>query len=187
MTPIREKGEITIVHAPTNRRKKATEFVIAACHAVCSKGLPVRLELIEGMPYNEVRRACESADIAVDQVLYGWNGKFSLEMMTMGVPVVCCIRDYLRSFRPDLPIVNANPDNLAQVLESLVLDRARRPQLAQEGPAYVSKYHSLDVILDQLLGIYGIEEGKPIDACWLNLSRRTEAQPVESGRTASDA
>lgn len=168
VSPIAEKDEITIVHAPTNRRKKGTEFVIAACEALRGKGLPVRLHLIEGMPYSEVKLAYEAADIAVDQVLYGWHGKFSVELMTMGVPVVCYIRDDLQRFRPDLPIVNATPSTLAEVLEGLIRDTERRRQLAKAGPAYVRTYHSLDVILDQLVGLYGIEGAAPIASHWLN-------------------
>ncbi|MEW6217638.1 MAG: glycosyltransferase, partial [Candidatus Bipolaricaulota bacterium] len=168
VSPIAEKDEINIVHAPTNRRKKGTEFVIAACEALRGKGLPVRLHLIEGMPYSEVRRAYEAADIAVDQVLYGWHGKFSLELMAMGVPVVCYIREDLRQFRPDLPIISATPTTLAEVLEGLIRDTERRRRLAEAGPAYVRKYHSLEVILDQLVGLYGIEGETPVASHWLN-------------------
>lgn len=173
-SPKTENGEVTIVHAPTNRRKKGTEFVIAACEALRRKGLPVRLLLIENMPYSEVRNAYECADIAVDQVLYGWHGKFSLELMAMGVPVVCYIRDDLLSFRPDLPIVNATPANLADVLEALIRDKERRRKLAAAGPAYVRKYHGLEVILDQLMVLYGLDQAHSVASHWFNPARASK-------------
>ncbi|MEP0775910.1 MAG: hypothetical protein HRF46_16330 [Acidobacteriota bacterium] len=165
--------EVVVVHAPTNRRKKGTEFVIEACATLREKGLPVRLQLIEGMPYSEVRQAYEGADIAVDQVLYGWHGKFSLEMMAMGVPVVCFIRDDLLHVRPDLPVANARAGNLADVLEVLVREPERRRRLAEAGPGYVKRYHSLEVILDQLEALYGLREPAEIAPHWLNPAHRS--------------
>lgn len=147
-------NEVTIVHAPTNRRKKGTEFVVQACEELQRRGLPVRLVLVEGMPYREVLELYRQADIAVDQVLYGWHGKFSVETMNMGIPTVCYIREDLLKHRPDLPIVSATPGNLADTLEALIRDGERREALAVAGPRYVQRYHSLDVVLDDLISIY---------------------------------
>ncbi|MEP0775912.1 MAG: glycosyltransferase [Acidobacteriota bacterium] len=163
-----DSKEIVIVHAPTDRKKKGTRFVIAACEELRRKKLPIRLELIENRPFSEMGQAYEIADIGVDQMLYGWHGKFSLEMMAMGVPVVCYIREDLKSFREDLPIVNATVSNLANVLETLVLDKERRLRLAEAGPRYVAKYHSLPIVLEQLSVIYGLRNDGWVGREWLN-------------------
>lgn len=150
------RDEVVVVHAPTSRRKKGTEFVVEACHVLRGRGLPVRLELVENVPYQAVREIYEQADVAVDQLLYGWHGKFSVETMAMGLPTVCFLRQDLVRLRPDIPIVSAHPGTLTEVLERLVRDEAWRRKLSAEGLAYVQRYHSLEVVLNDLLKIYGL-------------------------------
>src|SRR3989440_10005273 len=52
-----------IVHAPSNREKKGTRYVIEACEQ-----LPVELDIVEGVPHDEARARYARADIAVDQL-----------------------------------------------------------------------------------------------------------------------
>src|SRR5947199_333673 len=72
-----------VLHAPSNRRRKGTDHVIAACEQ-----LPVDLEIVEGLPHDEARRHFERADIVVDQLNAGWYGVFALEAMALGKPVL---------------------------------------------------------------------------------------------------
>lgn len=150
-------GIIRIAHAPTMRRKKGTEFVEQAVHELKQAGHPVELVLIEKVPFHQVKSFYEQCDIGVDQVLYGWYGKVSIELMLMGRPVLCYINDQLHSHRPDMPIVNANPHNLAEKLLELVQNAKMRHELGQRGIEYVRKYHDVRSIVDQCLELYGIE------------------------------
>jgi hypothetical protein len=104
-----DDGIIRIVHAPSMRRKKGTEFVEASVAELAAEGLPVELVLVENVPASEVRSFFERCDIGVDQVIYGWYGKVSVELMAAGRPAVCFINDELLPHRADMPIVNANP------------------------------------------------------------------------------
>ena len=72
-----------VVHAPSHRGKKGTEHVLAAC-----EGLPLELELVEGLRHDEARRRYEAADIVVDQLNAGWYGLFAIESMALGKPVI---------------------------------------------------------------------------------------------------
>lgn len=148
------EGSIKILHAPTNRRKKGTEFVIQACDQLRARGLDVQLLLVENMPYTAVVELYRQADIAVDQLLYGWHGKFSVETMCMGIPTVCFLREDLLRHRPDLPLVRATPATLADTLEKLIGERQWRQQLAAAGPEYVRRYHSVEAVVTDLLDIY---------------------------------
>src|SRR5205807_349383 len=49
-----------VVHAPSNRAKKGTDAVIAACAE-----LPVELDLVEGVPHEQARERYARADIVV--------------------------------------------------------------------------------------------------------------------------
>src|SRR5262249_23680075 len=77
-----------VVHAPSNRGRKGTEYVIEACAR-----LPVDLEIVEGLPHDEARERYARADIVVDQLNAGWHGVFALEAMALGKPVVAHLKE----------------------------------------------------------------------------------------------
>src|SRR6202140_2795840 len=81
--PPSDRRRPLVVHAPSNRSKKGTEDVIAACAL-----LPVELDLVEGVPHDEARERYARADVVVDQLYAGWHGVFALEAMALGKPVV---------------------------------------------------------------------------------------------------
>lgn len=149
-----EDGIIRIAHAPSMRRKKGTEFVERSVRELEKSGLPVELVLIENQPYDRVKALYEKCDIGVDQVLYGWYGKVSIELMALGKPVVCFINSELLPHRADMPIVNGHPGNLTAQLRALAEDSDRRRRLGKEGKAYVRKYHDVRSIVDQCLELY---------------------------------
>lgn len=151
-------GLVRIVHAPSSRRKKGTDFIEQAVRNLQSKGYKIQLLLAEKLPHHRIREMYEQADIGIDQVLYGWHGKVSVELMSLGKPVICNINEVWRKHRPDLPIVHANPVTLEEELEQLICDASRRQELGAAGRQYALRYHNLPVVLDQLLGIFGIAE-----------------------------
>ena len=86
--PPTDRDRPIVVHAPSSRRRKGTEQVIAACEQ-----LPVSLELVEGLHHDEARRRYAHADIVVDQLNAGWYGLFAIEAMALGKPVVTFLHD----------------------------------------------------------------------------------------------
>lgn len=152
--PSENDGVIRILHAPTRRRKKGTEFIEQAIENLKEAGYSVELVLVEKLPASEVKAFYEKCDIAVDQVLYGWHGKFSVELMAMSKPVVCYIDSDLLRYRTSLPIVNASPSTLTEQLKLLVSDPDLRRKLGQEGREYAVKYHSVENIIDRCLELY---------------------------------
>jgi glycosyltransferase involved in cell wall biosynthesis len=149
-----EDGIIRVVHAPSMRRKKGTEFVEASVAELQDEGLPVELILLEGMPATEVQAHYQRADIGIDQVIYGWYGKVSVELMATGRPVICYINDELRPYRADMPIVSARPTDLTDQLRTLVRDADLRNRLGDEGIEYVERHHDVRSIVDQCLALY---------------------------------
>ena len=148
------RSALRVLHAPTARWKKGTEHVLRAIEGLRSSGVPVELELVEGVPARKVKERYERCDVAIDQLAYGWHGTFSVEMMALGKPVICYIdRRFLRH-RPDLPIVSAGPGSLQRCLMDLIGSPARRRELGEAGRAYACKYHDVKVVVDKCLGIY---------------------------------
>src|SRR5581483_7733882 len=86
--PPSDRQRPIVVHAPSSRRRKGTDEVIAACDQ-----LDVDLELIEGVHHDEAFARYRSADIVVDQLNAGWYGVFAIEAMALGKPVVTFLHE----------------------------------------------------------------------------------------------
>jgi hypothetical protein len=143
-----------VVHAPSNREKKGTQYVVEAC-----RQLPVELDIVEGVPHDVARERYARADIVVDQLNAGWHGVFALEAMALGKPVVSHLKPDVversaESFGARVPIVQATADTLVDALRPLVEDVELRRRLGAQGRAYVERVHDIDGVADRLLAIY---------------------------------
>ena len=144
-----------VVHAPSNREKKGTRFVIEAC-----RQLPVELDIVEGVSHLEARARYARADIVVDQFNAGWHGVFALEAMALGKPVVARLKPDVvarsaEGFGVRIPIVSATGERLVDVLRPLVAEPALRREVGAAGRAYVEQVHDVDRVADRLLDVYG--------------------------------
>jgi len=143
-----------VVHAPSNREKKGTRFVIEACEQ-----LPVELDIVEGVPHDVARERYARADIVVDQLNAGWHGVFALESMALGKPVVAHIDAETadrseRGFGVRLPIVPATKETLVDALRPLVEQPALRREIGAQSRTYVEQVHDIDRVADRLLDVY---------------------------------
>jgi glycosyltransferase involved in cell wall biosynthesis len=144
-----------VVHAPSDREKKGTGFVIEACAE-----LPVELDIVEGVPHDLARERYARADIVVDQLNAGWHGVFALEAMALGKPVVTHLKPDVverstAGYGVRVPIVLATPATLVEALRPLVEQPALRRELGAAGRAYVEEVHDIDRIADRLIDLYG--------------------------------
>ena len=143
-----------VVHAPSDRAKKGTEWVIEACAQ-----LPVDLDIVEGVPHEEARARYRRADIVVDQLQAGWHGVFALESMALGKPVVTYLKPDVversaQGFGIRIPIVPATRDTLVEALRPLVEQPTLRRELGARSRAYVEQVHDIDRVADRLLDLY---------------------------------
>jgi glycosyltransferase involved in cell wall biosynthesis len=143
-----------ILHAPSSRRRKGTEHVVAAC-----EGLDADLELVEGLHHDEAFERYRNADIVVDQLNAGWYGLFAIECMALGKPVVTFLRDAAvrqteEALGTSVPIVSATAETLRERLRPLVADAAERRRLGEASRAYVERVHDVERIADRLLDVY---------------------------------
>ena len=143
-----------VLHAPSSRRRKGTEHVIAACEQ-----LPVELEIVEGLDHDDARRRYERADIVVDQLNAGWYGLFAIEAMALGKPVVAFLHDEAverteKAFGTKVPVVSATAETLVERLRPLVEDADERRRVGAAGQAYVEQVHDVDKIADRLVALY---------------------------------
>jgi glycosyltransferase involved in cell wall biosynthesis len=143
-----------VVHAPSNREKKGTQFVIEACAQ-----LPVDLDIVEGVPHDVARERYARADIVVDQLNAGWHGVFALESMALGKPVVTYLKPDVversaEGYGIRIPIVPATKETLVDALRPLVEQPALRREIGAQSRAYVEQVHDIDRVADRLLDVY---------------------------------
>jgi glycosyltransferase involved in cell wall biosynthesis len=154
-TPAEDRERPVVLHAPSSRKRKGTEHVVAACEA-----LDVELDIVERLPHAEARRHYERADIVVDQLNAGWYGIFALEAMALGKPVLSYLRDEAvqeteRALDVDVPIVRVTKETLRNRLGELVASQDERRRIGALSRAYVERVHDADKGADRLIAIYG--------------------------------
>jgi glycosyltransferase involved in cell wall biosynthesis len=152
--PPTDRSRPVILHAPSSRRRKGTEHVLAAVES-----LDAELVLVEGLDHREAFERYREADIVVDQLNAGWYGLFAIECMALGKPVVTFLREEARQrtereLGVRVPIVSASKDDLRARLEPLVADAAERRRVGAASRAYVEQVHDLERVADRLLALY---------------------------------
>jgi hypothetical protein len=153
-SPPGDRTRPLIVHAPSSRRRKGTEHVLAAV-----EGLDADLELVEGLHHDEAFERYRAADVVVDQLNAGWYGVFAIEAMALGKPVVTFLHDEAvrrteDAFGTRVPLVPATKETLREALRPLVVDAALRRRVGAESRAYVERVHDLERVADRLLALY---------------------------------
>jgi glycosyltransferase involved in cell wall biosynthesis len=152
--PPSDRARPMILHAPSSRRRKGTEHVIAAV-----EGLDADLEIVEGLHHDEAFERFRNADIVVDQLNAGWYGLFAIECMALGKPVVAflheeAVRRTEDAFGTSVPILSATAETLRERLRPLVADAALRRSTGASSRAYVELVHDQERITDRLLDVY---------------------------------
>jgi hypothetical protein len=146
-----------IGHAPTNRAGKGSKYIINAVEELKNRGYNIDFVLIEGLDNKTAREVYRSLDIFVDQLLAGWYGGVAVELMALGKPVVSYVREDDLHFIPiemclDLPIIQATPETIAEVLEKLLNTPKREIGMrGEESRKFVEKWHNPISVSNQIL------------------------------------
>jgi hypothetical protein len=157
--PPSERKRPIVVHAPSSRRRKGTEHVVAAC-----EGLDVELRIVEGVRHDEAIAHYREADIVVDQLNAGWYGLLAIECLALGKPVLTFLRDEARqrteeAYGTEVPLVGVTAETLRDRLEALVeAGPTEWRRLGEASRAYVEQVHDVERVADSLVELY---EGLP--------------------------
>jgi len=154
------KGEVCILHAPSNRATKGSDLIIEALEELKREGVPLRLNLVEGISHEELLEQVAEADLVVDQILSGWYGGFSVEAMSLGKPVVCYIRESDLEHLPpgmaeDLPFIQADPTSFKKVMRELIVNRVDELNaLGRKSRAFVEAWHHPAILAEERESLY---------------------------------
>ncbi|MFE9691825.1 glycosyltransferase [Micromonospora sp. NPDC005806] len=139
--PVMERARPLVLHAPSKRWTKGSDRILPAMQALHDKGV-IELRLAEGVAWAEMRKLVRECDLVLDQFTTGSFGTFAVEAMAAGKPVVAYLSDQvIKTVGGDLPIVNASPANLTEVVESLLDDRDATAKIGLASAEYARTYH----------------------------------------------
>lgn len=146
--------EFTVVHAPTKRKVKGTERVIEAC-----KNVGVKLDLIEGVPWEECLTRKGRGHLVIDQFELGY-GCNAIEAWAMGLPVIAsgslevlgAMRDQFGSFA-SLPFLGP-VDSVESAIEHLRDNDKAYGLWSRIGNDHYQKWHSEKAVAATAVKIY---------------------------------
>lgn len=149
-----------IVHAPSNRKIKGTQYILDAFARLEQEGICFRYTLVENMSNVKARQVYETADLLVDQLFAGYYGGLAVELMALGKPVICYMREADMRHLPekmcqDMPIINATPNTIYDVLKDWITIYKDKLRLRGEASRrYVEKWHDPQKIAQKLIDDY---------------------------------
>ncbi|MBY0423663.1 MAG: hypothetical protein K2Q06_15270, partial [Parvularculaceae bacterium] len=143
--PLETGARPRIVHAPSDPNIKGSKLILDALDALKSE-FDFELVLVQNKPYEEAIKIYETADIAIDQILAGWYGGLAVELMAMGKPVMCYIRDEDMRFIPpkmraELPLLQARPDTIKEDIRRVLASREQWPAWSRASRAFAERWH----------------------------------------------
>jgi len=141
---------IRIVHTPTFRPLKGTDMFLKAVERLRKKGLKVEPVLVEGKPWKECLRIKSQCDICYDQYAIGSYGMAAVESWAMRQPVVGRVNSWIRSWYPDIPVIDVTEKTLEKRLQDLVEHPDLREEAGKEGRLFVEQNHDLRMNIRKL-------------------------------------
>lgn len=157
-----------ILHAPTNRDFKGTEYILDAVNNLINEGYDIDFKLVENVTHDEIIREFKNCDIYIDQISVGWYGTAALEAMAVGRPTCAFIDDIYYNYidyAEEIPVVNITKENVTNQLRNLIENLEVLPALGVRSRQFVEKYHDVKNIFPNLKNIYN-------EKVWKNYNKK---------------
>lgn len=153
--PERLQRPPVLLHVPTEPHVKGTEQIVAAVERLQAEGLRFEFKMVRKLTQKEFYRELAQCDIYIDELRCGSHGVTAVEAMASGKPTITYIRpDLVEKYPAEMPLVNANPDTIADVLRNLIEDDASRADISLRSRQYAEKYHDSKVVAREMLEAY---------------------------------
>ena len=145
-----------LVHAPSEKKVKGTDFVLEAIKKLEKSNKNFQFELIYKKPNSYVLERLVQADIVIDQPST-WCGRLGIEAMASSCAVIGGNRAKYHQFDIKSPILQFKPDNvedLAFKLDQLISDRSLREQKMRNSYFFWKRYYSEERIVSYFEDIF---------------------------------
>lgn len=142
--PVLDGGLPRVAHVPSSAQK-GSHMIDPVLRSLHERGL-IEYVRVEGVPHEKMPALYGSADIVVEQFGIADYSTAACEAMAAGRVVVSRVADDVRARVAaetglELPIVEADPETLEQVVLDLVADRERARAVAAAGQAFCREIH----------------------------------------------
>lgn len=138
-------SRIQIAHVSTSSTQKGTALIEPIVSSLAGTS-SADFRIIASAASAQMAEIYADADIVLDQFRIGSYGVAACEAMAAGRVVVGHVLPSVRervleATGRELPIVEATPDTVHDVLQDLISDRTRARDIAAQGPEFVSAVH----------------------------------------------
>ncbi len=145
----KNNSRVKIAHYPfyKNTNSSGFDYYASVLNKLQKENKCENVEILN-LSHSQALHAMYSSDIIVGKILpdVGWFGRFELEGMVLGKPVIAYVSDYLyEKYKP--PIYRTTKETFMQDLENLVADNDEKYRLAMEGREYIKNHHSIEPII----------------------------------------
>lgn len=139
--PVLERPRPVVVHVPSNPFLKGSHLVDGPLQDMADRGL-IEYRRLEGVPPEQMPALVADADVVLDQFVLGLYSVMAVQGMFAGRLVVAHVADRVRDRVPgELPIVEAGPDDVVEVLQRVLDARDTYRDVAVAGLAYARRVH----------------------------------------------
>lgn len=152
-----ERAVPRVLHIPSSSVVKGSRHIEPVLEQMAADGI---IEYIapRSVPHSQMKQLVWSCDVVVDQILFGSYGVAAVEAMAAGRVVVGRLRDDVKARLPQTPnILDATPDNFAQVMRSIFERREELQSEAAENVAYAQRWHDGRESALRLAGYLGVD------------------------------
>ncbi len=130
-----------VLHVPSRSRLKGSADIDEILAGLHDEGV-LEYRRLSGVAPADMPGVLASADVVLDQFAIGSYGVLACEAMAAGRVVVGHVRDDVRQMiGEELPIVEATPDDVEEVLRRLFADPDAARRTAAAGRAFVERVH----------------------------------------------
>ena len=117
-----------------------------------NEGFKFKLDIIEGIPYDECVERKKKASIFIDQISEtGFYGNSSLEAMQYGIPTICYISEQAAKQSNDKITKNCPVINPGNTIESVAskfrhILKSDLTEIAKQTKKFTDEFHSYEVV-----------------------------------------
>lgn len=143
------RKRLKVVHSPTNRSVKGTDIIINTVDKINNLyGNILELILVENKSNEKALKIYREADVVIDQILIGWYGALSVEVMRLGKPVMVNINNHDLKYIPKQmaldcldAFINTNKENIFNNLLWIIEDHNILKYHSEAALDYVNTWH----------------------------------------------
>lgn len=130
-----------VVHVPSRSKMKGSDQIDHQVHELADLGV-IEYRRFEGVSPEDMPRLIADADIVLDQFALGSYGVSAVQAMAAGRVTVGHVSDHVRArVGVPLPIVEATPLTIVDVLQQLLADRDAARAVAEAGVLFAAEVH----------------------------------------------